>query len=712
MSASPEDHQTQGFARRLIGRILALTVVSLLVALAALSFFAMQSFETKLAPEIGKKSASIGRSLNVQIERAVGYGIPFTDLQGMDDFLNNLLKDNHEIGYVIVTDASEKPLYSNGPDASAALDLLFADNIQWDEMQNDQAVPLGRFYNTVIPFIHEGDILGMTHIGVPQSFVRDQMAELTYDVLTVLVVALLVTFEILVILIALRISTPMELTEKLLKRVGAGDFRWRSVETGNDEIGTFSRAMNSLTRHINELYKRLSQEAEEIKGGQIDKTIVQGIEEKMTALRKRYFFLRPDKQEDLSIPSLASARAPLFLFVFAEELSRAFMPLYIKELYRPVPGLTEDMVIGLPIALFMLFIAVATPFSGRWVDRYGSRRIFLIAMVPALIGFLGTAFAQSIYDLLVWRSLSAIGYAMATIACQGYFARAVSVTNRAAGMAMFVGAIMLAAICGTAIGGVLADRIGFSATFIVSSGFLIIAAITMASLLKHESRDAPAGAVKTTGGMKAFTLLIKNRRFVATMLLAAIPAKIMLTGFLFYLVPLYLTKLDYNSSTIGRVMMVYFVLMVILGPICAKFADKTHNHSKFVFIGGIISGLGVLTLLGFESLYAVLAGVFALGIGHAMNTSPLLAMIPDICERECSLLGTTTVFSLLRVIERVGSVIGPFLVGALVTAFSFSWAAVGLGLITITCALFLVGYFLLTRKHNNEEEPYSEDLVM
>lgn len=706
MSSIRGSSQKQGFSRRLIGRILVLTVIILLAALAALSFFTMQAFETKLAPEIGKKSASIGRSLNIQIERALGYDIPLASLRGMEAFLATILEDNTEIGYLIVTDQNDKPLYSAGPEADEGTALLFDKATHWTDSTHNEAIPLGTYYNTVVPIHKNGEIAGATHIGVPQTFVRDQLAELTYDVLTVLVVALLVAFEILAILIALRVSSPIELSEKLLKRVGAGDFRWKSTETGNDEISAFSRAMNSITRHVNELYRRLLQESEEIRAGQIDKGVIARIEERMALLRKRYTLVKPDAQEHMSVPSLASARAPLFLFVFAEELSRSFMPLYIKELYRPIPGLTGDMVIGLPIALFMFFIAVATPFAGRWVDRYGSRNIFLFAMIPAVAGFLGTAFASSIYDLLVWRSLSAIGYAMATIACQGYFARAVSVTNRAAGMAMFVGAIMVAAICGTAIGGVLADRIGYSPTFLIATGILLLSALLMATLLKHEKRDAPAGAVRTSGGLKALSLLVKNPRFVAIMLFGAIPAKIMLTGFLFYLVPLYLTQMNYSPSTIGRVMMVYFVMMVVTGPLFAKLADRARSHSIFVFFGGIASGIGVLLLPGVENIYAVVIGVFALGVGHAMNTSPLLAMIPDICDRECALLGTTTVFSLLRVIERIGSVIGPFLVGALVTTSGFSWAAASLGVITLAASLLLFLFFRI-KGPRRAEETYS-----
>ena len=54
----------------------------------------------------------------------------------------------------------------------------------------------------------------------------------------------------------------------------------------------------------------------------------------------------------------------------------------------------------------------------------------------------------------------------------------------------------------------------------------------------------------------------------------------------------------------------------------------------------------------------VLAGVTALGLGQALLTAPTLALIPEICERECQRFGQATVLSALRVIERIGSVAG------------------------------------------------------
>ncbi len=644
-----------GYARRINQRIHILTGFILLVVLVSFSLFAMQAFETRLAPEIGKKSATLGRILTAQMERAVGYGIPFTELAGMDAFLASVLQDNPEVAYLLITDTEGVVQYAAGhrvAEGRVALAGLGATLLDLEAAVPTHAI--GAFYDTALTVQHGDSRVGVVHIGVRQSFVRGQLAEISYDIMTVLAVVLLLAFEIVAVLVALRIARPLAQAESLLNHMGRGDFRYGGNGLKGSEVGRFTTALTAVTRRINERYWRLAQEAGELKAGQIDPKIVTRIEAAMTRLTTRFHFLAPGTAPmNQREPSLAAVRGPLFLFVFAEELSRAFMPLYIRQLdlANPItiPGLSESMIIGLPMALFMLCIALATPFAGSWTDRWGARRLFIAALLPGLVGAIGTAMAGSVLDLLLFRSLSAVGYAMATIACQGYIAQMAPVGGRARAMAVFIGSIMLAAICGSAIGGVLADRIGYRATFLIAAGMIPLAVVLLLALT-----DEPAAVVKPDpvankpSGWRAFGALLGNSRFVALMLGSAIPAKMMLTGFLFFLTPLYLRYLGYDAATSGRVMMSYFVLMILLGPMAARWADHSDRHQVFVILGGLLSGTGVLSMLYWNDLGAALAGVMALGLGQALLTAPTLALIPEICARECQQFGQATVFSALR----------------------------------------------------------------
>ena len=75
----------------------------------------------------------------------------------------------------------------------------------------------------------------------------------------------------------------------------------------------------------------------------------------------------------------------------------------------------------------------------------------------------------------------------------------------------------------------------------------------------------------------------------------------------------------------------------------------------------------------------LIAVVAALGVVHAFIKSPLIVASMEAAEKSISVTRTSAL-SLLRTSERIGSVIGPVLVGILLVKFDFNQVASGLGL--------------------------------
>ena len=119
--------------------------------------------------------------------------------------------------------------------------------------------------------------------------------------------------------------------------------------------------------------------------------------------------------------NLNRIRAPLFAFILAEELTRSYLPSYVNQLLVPIPGISPQVVIGLPIMLFMLIVALGQPYLGGWSERVGPPPRDARRRGPSPPSASPrTALAYNLYDLLLWRSLCALGYAMVFVAAQGY----------------------------------------------------------------------------------------------------------------------------------------------------------------------------------------------------------------------------------------------------------------------------------------------------
>jgi len=379
----------------------------------------------------------------------------------------------------------------------------------------------------------------------------------------------------------------------------------------------------------------------------------------------------------------------VFVFFLAEELTRPFLPIYITQLAES--GVNASLVVSLPLSLFILIAALAQPWGGRWSERVGRRRAFLFAAAISVIGLTMTAFAQTYAQMLLWRMVCAVGYGVVFITCQGYAVDNTTARTRARGMAMFVGGVMAAAVCGPSIGGIVADHIGFRPTLMISAAVALAAAIVAQALMRDAGpADLPA---QQALGWREIVAVVRNRRMFTLLLLTAIPAKVVLSGVLFYLTPLYLAEMSQPQSVIGRVLIVYGIAMVLLGPLAARFADSHWRQRHwFVSLGALVSGLGLVPMLWMPGDFWVLVGgVASLGVGQALSVSPQLALVSEISLEECQDLGAATVLGVFRLIERAGGALGPFVAGLLAEEVGNAAAVAGIGLMAlITGFLFML----------------------
>ncbi|GAL15238.1 major facilitator superfamily protein [Vibrio astriarenae] len=197
-------------------------------------------------------------------------------------------------------------------------------------------------------------------------------------------------------------------------------------------------------------------------------------------------------------------------------------------------------------------------------------------------------------------------------------------------MSIFVGVLMTATMCGTALGAIIADRIGYQPVFFVSAVLAAFAGLLAWRMFIGEVN--PGNKAKGAGSNGSVLLLLKNIRFMAVILFCAIPAKIVLTGFLYFLVPLYLISLDATQSEIGRIMMIYSLVIIPLSPIASGIADKTQKTKQLVVLGTILSGCILISLYGSESIFKILVAVTLMGIAHSILKAPLIACALEASE--------------------------------------------------------------------------------
>ena len=705
------------YLKRIYWRITGAVMVIIALGLLISSYFAGQAFEREVIPEIGKKAVTVGASLRNLVERAmVDYKLSFDSLYGVDEALTQVVSENAEFASIALADPDGRVKFKGGnlPQGMADYAQSYAKGgVKAAASDSTAGVVVGGQYVVAIPVVAKGTTtrVGTLHIGVEDKFVKKIMLELLLDVLVIFVVALFFTLELLNFTAGARLEAGLQGLSEQIERVKQGDFSTTPdlvrAATGESEIDRVLARIQHAVKSLNEQYQDLTKalHARMQGSGVFEKKRLIDAVAAWDDLRKSYKFGSRHAAETrpVEVGALNRIRAPLFAFILAEELTRSFLPSYIKNLLVPIAGISPQIVISLPIVLFMLIVAIGQPYLGGWSERIGRRRAMVIGASIAAVGFVATAFAYGLYDLLLWRSLCAIGYAMVFVAAQGYVLDHSGPQDRARGFALFVGAIMVATVCGPATGGILADNIGARYTFLLAAFICILSVLTIMQLPDDPAkrganlRHTPVPTLREIGS------LCLNRRFMVLTGLAAIPAKIVLTGFCFYLVPLYILSLGSTQAMAGRMLLVYAVIMVILVPIAAGFSDAGAKRERFVALGLIVSGLGGLVLLTTGNVLLVFVVVIFLGLGQAVSIASQGALVEDLCGPEIAKYGRDTVYGVYRLLERMGNAVGPLLASVLVIYFNYQGAFVAISALVLVCGVLFALATLSAGKSTEEE---------
>lgn len=708
---SAESGPEAAIARQLSLRMVAAASALLLAAMVVLSFFALDAFERHLLPEIAAKEATLARTIERDLALAIRNGIPLQDLRGVDAYLDNARKEHEEVAYIAFVDPDNTLLFATGNITDAESDAGKWATIRGALEQYPPDAPSGAFNDLGatkdiwFPVTADGLTFGRLHIGVDPDYEETQVLEIVADILIVLFISVLITLEVLLLMMTVTVTRSLTLIGQLMAAGSGARFDvlggWRS----RDELGRLVANINSTIQALNRRYEGVLKRYSRVTGQSEDRSRAEAA---LSVLDANFARGGADAIAAIRQAMASDVRLPLFIYIFGIELSRSFFPLYVRELYQPIPFLSEQVTIALPMSLWVAAMLLTTPFGGRFIQRFGARTVLIAGMIPSVFGLFMTAFASNFYELLLWRAITASGFGVVTVTALVFVARFAGEGRRARGLSIFVAASVAASVCATSIGGILADRIGFRGTFLVASVLVILALLLVLSIVdaapkaKKEAQEDPSEKKPRSPSWA----LIGNPKLMLFMAFSAVPARVILTGLFFFLVPLYLADLDFDRSAIGRIMMVYFVAMLVLTPVTANLADRFRAHRLLLIGGGIASACGALILAHAPSYAAqigegmaivlIVLGVALIGVGQSFTMTPLMSFLPDGFRAEAARYGLESLFVVFRTVERLGSISGPIIVALMVQHAGLAGAAGMMGFATLAVTTGLLVFFFLS----------------
>jgi len=638
-------------AQHLRSRLFLVLLVLVAGTVLAVGRHVVGAFDRAVAPELDKRTRLIGTIVRAEIQRALELGVHLEAVAGLDSYLSETLGKFVEVEAIAVRAA-------NGTTVAAAHRL--AQGAQRSAQGPAGAQTVFERGSYTLPILEGNRLVGEIQIDTSPTFVRTRLREVFLDVLVIAVVATLLAVELTLVLIATSVTGPLARVLHLLDDQRRGDFS-HVIRPGG--LGGLSRVAARLNDHAEDLAERWA-------------ALPSGA--RATVQRSLNALIADGRPALLRLSDIGDVRLPLFLYVIASEVAVAFLPVYSRALVRP-DWLTPAMAAASPLVLYLLAAALLTPISGRLSRRLGARNLFLWSIPPTVVSLAALAMATHVVEVALWRGVMAVFYATATIACQEYAFRASIDARSAKPMGSFVAVVYGGVFCAAALGGVVAGRFGYHAALLSGAAFAVLAGVLGAINMRGNAGDA----IRDAGRPIPPPPWRFDIRLLALLLALAVPMSATTAVFVWYLTPLMLTETGSGPAEVARVVMLYYLAVVVFGPPVTAASDGRIGPRPLVVLGASIAGLGLLSLSVWSGFWAVTTAMAALGIGHTVLRAPLYAWAQHVDPSGASIMP-------LRLAERVGAILGLGMCALVLPALGPEYGIHTLAIVTLVGVLAFV----------------------
>ena len=291
-------------------------------------------------------------------------------------------------------------------------------------------------------------------------------------------------------------------------------------------------------------------------------------------------------------------------FIFTNfYLLTATMPIYVK---NDLKGSATE--ISLIISLYILGTVLLRPFSGRWAEKYGKKKvsiIFLILFIICNLAYFGT---DVIVPLLIVRFINGFGFAVSTTATSAIAIDWIPKKRKGEGIGYFGLFMSLAMVIGPALGLYLATTFDYKIVLIFASIFAILSLIF--SFFSSENPEIQTATIQIEEykGISKYVELNSIPFAFAGFLLAF--------GYSALISYIALYCIDLGYPKLSMFLFIALALLIIIPrPIVGKIFDQK-GANYLVYPGTFFLILGLIGLAFSSSITLLLISAATIGFGY------------------------------------------------------------------------------------------------
>ncbi|HET7235728.1 MAG TPA: MFS transporter [Actinomycetota bacterium] len=359
----------------------------------------------------------------------------------------------------------------------------------------------------------------------------------------------------------------------------------------------------------------------------------------------------------LRIPEVRAAMLGTFVVMLGFGILSPVLPNYARSF-----GVGYDS-IGLLISAFSFARLLADPFVGRYIDRYGERRMVVLGAVVVGVSSVASALAPTFTLLVIYRGVGGVGSALFFAALLSFLLRTIPSERTGRVMSVFYASFNIGFIMGGPLGGLIANRFGLASPLYIYGVACFLSAIVFWRAIydpdRHESEVRRGGLRRLPWGRPFVTVLVVNLVYLWVI------------GAVFQtLIPLFGT--DEVGLTLGGVGLALAVAtateLVSLYPA----GSATDRRGRRAVLIPALAGLAVVVgTLGLATTPVVfMVAMAGLGVASGYSGVPPAPMLSDVTPEE--LKGSAV--AVFRFAGDLGFVVGPLVAGAAANTVGFTGA--------------------------------------
>jgi methyl-accepting chemotaxis protein len=211
----------------------------------------------KYKQAILSKSASIGETMQRDLQKVLLLGISVESLEGVNEKLKDLISANKTISYAMVMDVKGKVLFHN---EQGKVGEELKDKASQEAVSSNKALvqTADSVYDLSFPLVNAEDkIVGALRIGVESKVINAQLYELLLWALGISTLCFFLSLFLIYIFISRFITKPIIAMQKAADMIASGDLTYIIDVQGKDEVAVLENAINRMTFNLKDLLSKV-----------------------------------------------------------------------------------------------------------------------------------------------------------------------------------------------------------------------------------------------------------------------------------------------------------------------------------------------------------------------------------------------------------------------------------------------------------------------